>query len=150
MEPEEFIAWLGPTAQRICTKYGLFPSVCIAQAALETGWGKYVIGEYNLFGRKWDGWGGYIEKPTKEYIDGKWITVLDKFQGYDSLDQALEDYCMLITEEPIYQPCLQYLGNLEAFVQTLGPIYATDPNYAGKILRIIKANDLTNFDPEVL
>ena len=144
MLPEEFIAWLAPTAQEICHKYDLPASVCIAQGALESGWGKYIIGQFNLFGRKWNGVGYFIQVETEEFYDGQWQTINAKFQDYANLAEAVEDWCILITEEPVYAPCLEYRKDVEAFVSTLGPIYATDPDYGEKILSTIAANNLVD------
>lgn len=146
MNSEEFIAWLAPAAQQVCPKYNLLPSVCLAQSALESGWGEYIIGEYNLFGRKWNGAGDYLEKQTEEYYDGEWQTIIAKFQAYVSLEEAIEDWCILLTEEPVYEPCLPFRQNVEEFVKALGPIYATDPDYADKVLAIIAANELNQYD----
>lgn len=146
MSPEEFISWLGPTAQTVCRQYQLPASVCIAQGAIESGWGRYVIGEYNLFGRKWGGIGSYITQETDEYINGQWQTVIAKFQDYSSLGEAVQDWCVLLTEEPVYAPCLQWRQDVERFVAELAPIYATDPNYADKVLATIEANQLADYD----
>ena len=146
MSPEEFIAWLGPTAQTVCGQYRLPACVCIAQGAIESGWGRYVIGEYNLFGRKWGGTGPYVEQETDEYMNGQWQTVIAKFQDYSSLGEAVQDWCVLLTEEPVYAPCLQWRQDVERFVAELAPIYATDPNYADKVLATIEANQLADYD----
>ncbi|EAX47559.1 Mannosyl-glycoprotein endo-beta-N-acetylglucosamidase [Thermosinus carboxydivorans Nor1] len=149
MTPDEFIAWLGPVAQRVCRKYGLPASVCIAQGALESGWGRYVIGEYNLFGRKAVAGDKSITVTTQEYINGEWVTINDEFKDYDSLDEAVEDWCVLMTEEPAYADALavwQETHDVEQFVRTMGPVYATDPEYADKVLATIRANDLTQYD----
>lgn len=145
MSPEGFIAWLAPAAQIICREYNLPVSVCIAQGALESGWGKYVIGEFNIFGRKWNGVGNYIEVETEEFYDGQWQTIIAKFQDYANLDEAVEDWCILITEEPVYATCLEYREEVEEFVRILGPIYATDPEYADKVLSTIAANHLEDY-----
>ncbi|MEG6584314.1 glycoside hydrolase family 73 protein [Dendrosporobacter sp. 1207_IL3150] len=146
MTPEDFLDWLSPVAKRVCKEFGLFSSVCIAQGALESGWGEAIIGKYNLFGRKWNGVGKYIEVSTQEYYDGEYHTIVAKFQDYDSLEEAVKDWCFLITEEPVYSPCLDVKDNLIQFVETLSPIYATDPHYADKIISTIRANDLTLYD----
>lgn len=146
MNSEDFIAWLAPTAQKVCAAHELPASVCIAQGALESGWGRYIIGEYNLFGRKWNGIGRYLEKQTEEYYDGQWQTVTAKFQDYGSLEEAIQDWCILLIEEPVYQPCLSFRKDAEEFVKVLGPIYATDPDYADKVLSIISANELAQYD----
>ena len=145
MYPEEFIAWLAPVAQIICRNYDLPVSVCIAQGALESGWGKYKIGQFNIFGRKWNGVGDYIAVETEEFYDGQWQSIVAKFQDYANLDDAVEDWCILITEEPVYRQCLEYRTVVEAFVHILGPIYATDPEYAGKVLSTIAANNLEDY-----
>ncbi|WP_312521342.1 glucosaminidase domain-containing protein [Anaerospora sp.] len=146
MDPEQFIDWLVPAAQPTCRSYQLPVSVCVAQAAIESGWGKYCIGKYNLFGRKYNGSGAYIEKVTDEYIDGEWLTITAKFQDYASLEEAVEDWCILLTQEPVYEGCLAYRDHAEQFIQALAPIYATDPDYEDKVLATIHANDLTQFD----
>jgi len=146
MDPDEFIAWLAPVACSVCPAYRLPASVCVAQAALESGWGKYRIGSYNLFGRKYNGSGPFIEEVTEEYINGEWLTVTAKFQDYASLREAVEDWCILITQEPAYAACLDYLDNVQQFVETLASVYATDPDYADKVLATISANNLTQFD----
>lgn len=146
MSSEEFIAWLGPTASEVCRSYQLPASVCIAQAALESGWGRYVIGQYNLFGRKYNGSGLYVELETQEYLDNQWQTVLAKFQDYSSLEEAVNDWCILLTEEPAYASCLEHKDDVAAFVAAVAPVYATDPDYADKVLATIQANRLLVFD----
>lgn len=146
MTPQEFISWLGPAAQLTCKQYRLFASVCVAQAALESGWGKYKIGEYNLFGRKWAGQGAYIEKTTQEYLNGQWVTIVDKFIDYTSLEEAIADWCILLTQEPLYADCLNYLQDRDGFVKAVGAVYATDPEYADIVLRIINTYDLSKLD----
>lgn len=149
MTPQEFINWLAPSAVAQCKPYNLPPSVVIAQGALESGWGKYVIGNYNFFGRKWNGTGAYIEVPTQEYYNGEWVTEVDKFQDYPDLLHAIDDWCILITQEPAYSYAWSVWCNthdVAQFVYALGPVYATDPNYAHNVMSTINANDLTQYD----
>lgn len=145
MISEEFINWIAPGVQEICKKYNLFSSVCIAQAALESGWGRYTIGKYNLFGRKAVDGDKSILVTTQECYDGEWQNISAAFKDYDSLEDAIEDYCVLLTEEPVYASCLEQT-TVEDFVNTLGPIYATDPEYANKILQTIGASELQEYD----
>lgn len=146
MMPEDFLDWLAPTAQRICRQYGLPASVCIAQGALESGWGEAVIGKYNLFGRKWSGSGRFIEVSTQEYHQGVYETIVAKFQHYDSLEEAVTDWCLLLTEDGVYSPCQSGTTDLIKFIETLGTVYATDPHYTDKIISIINANHLRRCD----
>ncbi len=149
MTPDEFIEYIGNTAGKVCADHNLPASVCIAQAALESGWGRYCIGSYNYFGRKYNGWGDYVVKPTQEYINGEWTTIYAKFQSYDSLEDAINDWCVLLTEEPAYSNALDTwhkTWDVAEFVKALAPVYATDPDYASKVLSTINANDLMRFD----
>lgn len=149
MTPDEFIDYIGDTAGNVCAKYNLPASVCIAQAILESGWGRYCIGQFNYFGRKWNGWGNYERRQTTEYINGEYITIYDKFQSYESLEEAIRDWCILITEEPAYADALAEWHkdwSVTDFVYALAPVYATDPDYASKILATMDANDLYRFD----
>ena len=149
MTPDEFIDFIGDTAGKICAKYNLPASVCIAQAILESGWGKYCIGQFNYFGRKWNGWGNYVRQQTTEYENGHYVTIYDKFQSYESLEDAIRDWCVLIKEEPAYAEALAVWENgwcVEDFVWALAPVYATDPDYARKIIATMEANDLYRFD----
>lgn len=149
MTPDEFIDFIGDTAGKVCSKYNLPASVCIAQAILESGWGRYCIGQFNYFGRKWNGWGNYVRQQTTEYINGEYVTIYDKFQSYESLEEAIRDWCVLIKEEPAYSNALaewQSNWNVEDFVYALAPVYATDPDYAHKIIATINANNLYRFD----
>ena len=151
MTPDEFIDFIGDTAGKVCAEYNLPASVCIAQAILESGWGRYCIGQFNYFGRKWHGWGNYVRQQTTEYDYDSchYITIYDKFQSYSSLEEAIRDWCILITEEPAYSNALaewQSNWNVEDFVHALAPVYATDPDYAHKIIATINANNLYRFD----
>lgn len=149
MEPEEFIELIGNPAGKICANYNLPASVCIAQAAIESGWGRYCIGNYNYFGRKYNGWGNYVTKETQEYIHGQYETITDRFQSYDSLEDAVKDWCALMTDEPLYAEALaewHKTWDIGAFVEAMAVVYATDPDYARKVMVTIRANDLERFD----
>ena len=149
MIPQTFINWLAPAAQAQCKCYDLPPSVVIAQAAIESGWGQYTIGQYNLFGRKWNGTGEYIEKWTQEWDGSQMVDVLAKFQDYPDLLHAIDDWCILMTQEPVYANAWGIWCNthdVNQFVRAMGQIYATDPDYADKVITTIQANNLTQFD----
>lgn len=150
MNAEEFINMIGPAARRVCLVYNLPASVCIAQAAIESAWGEAVIGEYNFFGRKWNNKGPHIPLPTKEVdANGNWYTTTAEFQLYNSMDEAVEDWCQLMRNEPAYAEAVAIWDstwNLTEFVTAMAKKYATDPDYARKVLSTIAANNLTVYD----
>lgn len=159
LSPEDFFNQLAPVAVPICKAYGLPPSVLLAQAAIESGWNQYTIGQFNLFGRKWNGSGPYLERWTEEqqpedaytpddrhvYLGNGWWNVFARFQDYNSLADAVTDWCVLITQDEKYQEVNNHLDSLEDFVRTLAPIYATRETYADDILATIRANELTQY-----
>ena len=147
MQPEDFFAWIAPTAVKVCKEYNLYPSVCMAQAAIESGWGDACIGEFNLFGRKAVSGDESIVLQTSEYEGGQWIEVDAAFKLYHSLDEAIRDYCILLTEEPCYMGALVFIGkDRDSYIEAMARVYATSPEYANSIKNTIRANDLDGYD----
>jgi len=148
--PQEFVETLWPHAERAARRLGADPKALLAQAALETGWGKAVIrhpgGEssHNLFNIKADSrWDGErVAKQTLEYRDGVAVQERAPFRSYDSYAQSFEDYVRFLQDNPRYEGALQRAGDARAFVRELQDAgYATDPKYADKIERILE-NDV--------
>ena len=119
----------------------------MGQAALETGWGRRVIrnadgsSSNNLFGIKaGPGWKGKVATAvTTEYINGKPHAKVEKFRAYDSYADAFKDYARMLSNNPRYEKVLAHGGDATAFAHGLQRAgYATDPQYAAKLSRIIK------------
>ena len=123
----------------------------IAQAALESGWGNSALSTqgHNLFGVKWNGTGNYVTMPTQEYYGGQWHTINAKFQSYNSYYDSLTGYAQLIknnfpnsTRANAATPQIA-AANLKYGVYGS---YATDPNYANSLDRMISDYELTRYD----
>lgn len=145
MTPDEYLKWITTTARAVCAAYDLPYACVVAQGAIESEWGRYIIGEFNIFGRKWNGSGNYIETETKEDDGaGNLYTITAKFQDYPSLAEAVRDWCELMLWGPYEVYGRQYQADhcLEPFVKGVASIYATDINYADKLLQTIRACDL--------
>lgn len=139
--PEAFVASIAPTAKAVAEELGIDPRIVIAQAALETGWGKSVKGN-NLFGIKSHGKKDGLMVQTHEVEDGKRIKVRDSFRQYDSYDESIADYGSFIQQNKRYKPMLQ-AATLREQVEALGKSgYATDPEYADKVMAIAKSKRL--------
>ena len=144
--PEEFVAAMMPMAEQAAQRLGVDPKYLVAQAALETGWGKRMQrsadGEssYNLFGIKSHGWQGRsADANTTEYINGRFVKQNDSFRKYDSFAHSFNDYVNFLQQNPRYEKALQAAGNAEDYVRELQRAgYATDPDYAAKISRIAR------------
>ncbi|WP_025759757.1 flagellar assembly peptidoglycan hydrolase FlgJ [Enterobacter sichuanensis] len=141
-----FIARLLRPGQAAAQQSGLHPHLILAQAALESGWGKREIPaadgrpSHNLFGIKATGdWQGKTtEITTTEYINGVKQKVKAAFRVYDSYEHALADYAKLLTRNPRYRGVVQS-GSPEQGAKALqAGGYATDPAYAKKLITIIQ------------
>ncbi len=152
---QSFIQGLYPYAQQAASKLNLDPKVLIAQAALETGWGKFIMhdkqGEpgFNLFGIKSaNGWeGDAIEIDTLEVENSIVKKVKAQFRKYQNFAESFEDYTRFLLNNNRYQKAVSMAENPESFVKELQSAgYATDPNYAAKIMRIFSNEMLQKFD----
>lgn len=145
-EPTEFIQRLLPAATKAAEQLGLEPLALIAQAALETGWGQRMfktssgVDSHNLFGIKAHGnWQGDVAVvDTLEYRQGIAQKEKARFRAYDSPEQSMQDYVDLIQQNPRYQAALNAAADVKSYFRQLQAAgYATDPNYAEKILSVL-------------
>lgn len=149
--PEQFIDTLWPYAQRAAERLGVDAEVILSQAALETGWGKYILSDqqgssFNLFNIKADSrWpGDFVYKNALEYRDGRPLHEQSRFRAYDSYQDSFDDYVRFLQTQPRYQNALQQVDDADAFVEALHQAgYATDPQYADKIKRIMSSDMLS-------
>jgi flagellar protein FlgJ len=125
---------------------GIPADFMLAQAALETGWGRRDIRmadgspSHNVFGIKAGAnWKGPVaEITTTEYVGGQPRRVTARFRAYASSDDAFADYARLMTRNPRYAPVLAQAKSAHGFAQALQRAgYATDPAYADKLARVI-------------
>lgn len=144
---DEFMATMLPLAKDAAARIGVDPSVLVAQAALETGWGKSIMRQqdgsssHNLFGIKATGnWnGGQARAITSEFREGKMVKETADFRSYDSYADSFHDLVSLLQNNNRYKEVVNSADNPEQFVKELQKAgYATDPNYASKISQIAK------------
>ncbi|MGF1616004.1 MAG: flagellar assembly peptidoglycan hydrolase FlgJ [Gammaproteobacteria bacterium] len=144
--PQRFVQTLLPQATRAAQRLGVAPQVLIAQAALETGWGRAMIrhadgtNSFNLFGIKADGrWpGARVVVPTLEFVQGVMERRPSAFRAYTNISESFDDYVDLIRQAPRYQAALASGGDAAAYVHGLQAAgYATDPRYAEKVLAVM-------------
>ncbi len=141
-----FLDRLGGHAEEVSRMTGIPAKFMLGQAALESGWGKREIlnadgsTSHNLFGIKvTGGWKGkVVETATTEYVNGVPETRVEKFRAYDSYADAFRDYARLLKNNPRYEQVIANARDVAGFAQGLQRAgYATDPNYAAKLTRII-------------
>lgn len=153
--PEHFIRSLAPYAEKAAQRLGVDPKALLAQAALETGWGKAVIrhpdgnSSHNLFNIKADSrWQGErVAKQTLEYRQGIASKEVAHFRSYGSLEESFHDYAAFLQNSPRYAEALQQGKEADRYVEALQDAgYATDPAYAQKIKRIMHGDVMASAD----
>ncbi len=143
---ENFISRMLPFASQASQASGVPPQLMLGQAALESGWGRREIrmadgsNSFNLFGIKAGGsWNGKVaDVMTTEYKDGIAHRQVEKFRAYPSYAEAFRDYATMISSNPRYAGVLQQGNDVAGLTQAMQKAgYATDPNYADKLARVM-------------
>ncbi|MEC9482845.1 MAG: flagellar assembly peptidoglycan hydrolase FlgJ [Halomonas sp.] len=142
-----FLAQLEGPAQAASRKTGVPAELILAQAALETGWGRHEIpttdggNSHNLFGIKagsrWQG--ETTDITTTEYVNGQPVKQVDRFRVYDSFEAAFTDYARLIGDNPRYAGVLTASDAQGAAHALQAGGYATDPAYADKLIAVMQS-----------
>lgn len=148
--PEQFVHDVMPHAEAAAVSLGVDPRVLVAQAALETGWGRHMPHDastngYNLFGIKadtrWDG--DRVAWDTLEHDGVEFKPTRAQFRAYEDVSHAVNDYVDFIQGNPRYQDALANAADPRAYVNALQQAgYATDPAYADKVLSILQGSRL--------
>jgi flagellar protein FlgJ len=144
---QAFLSRLASEADEASRSTGIPAKFMLGQAALESGWGKRQIvaadgsPSHNLFGIKATGnWNGrVVQATTTEYVNGVPQKKIEKFRAYDSYADSFRDYAKLLRSNPRYENVLANAQDVKGFAQGLQNAgYATDPEYAAKLTRIIQ------------
>ena len=153
MNKSEFIATIAPLVIAENNKRGkpLYPSVVIAQAICESGWGqsKIMMKANAIFGIKaTSSWKGKVYNAnTQECYDGSTYTNITAcFRAYNSLAESIADYFDLITKSERYRKACVSNSPLECITAIKNGGYATSPTYINTIMSIINSNGLTKYD----
>lgn len=145
---QAFIQSIARHAQEIEETTGIPASVTIAQAIIESGWGKSLLSEANnFFGIKGRGPAGSISVNVYEYINGQRVRVNSHFRKYNSLIESFQDHARVISESPRYKKAMQLVDDPKSFVRELKRAgYATNPRYADIIIGIMERYNLSQYN----
>ncbi|QDK70520.1 LysM peptidoglycan-binding domain-containing protein [Lactococcus protaetiae] len=152
---EAFIENIASSAKPIADANGLYPSVMIAQAILESNWGTSQLANspyYNLFGIQGSYQGKSVVFKTQEYLNGKWVTKDMPFRVYPSFNESFQDNAYVLKTTnfgsgPYYIKA--WRANASTYQQATAALtgkYATDPSYGASLNNIIAQYNLTRFD----
>jgi hypothetical protein len=149
----EFIDTVGAAAQRSRRTTGVPASVTVAQAILESDWGRSRLTRQgnNLFGIKAlggaTGPAGVVTLATWEYLDGGNVIVQAPFKAYKTFEQSIDDHGGFFTRNRRYSAALGVAGDARAFARAIQDAgYATDPSYAAKLIALMDRYNLYRFD----
>jgi len=148
----DFIAAVGAAAQSSMKNTGVPASVTVAQAILESDWGRSRLTRQgnNLFGIKalnGPGPDGVVTMATWEYLSDGNVLVQAPFKAYYTLEQSIDDHGKFFTSNHRYAAALDVAKDPRAFAQAIQDAgYATDPNYASKLIGLMDKYNLYRFD----
>ncbi|HEU4347436.1 MAG TPA: sporangiospore maturation cell wall hydrolase GsmA [Actinoplanes sp.] len=156
MTTEQFIAAAVPGAQQGWRQYGVPPSVTIAQAILESGWGRSGLSmtHKNYFGIKCQNGrfgtlasGCYTYRTNECTKAGNCFTTTGSFRTYATMAHSFRDHGNFLRVNSRYKPAFGYTRNANKFIWTVWKAgYATDPNYYTKITGLMSSHELYKYD----
>lgn len=135
-------------AQRTQAKWGPYASVTCAQWALESAWGAHMSGKNNPFGIKSRPGEPCTSCTTWEVLDGVRRSMPQNFRDFASMDEAFDQHGKLLATGSAYALARSFVGHHDAngYAHALTGHYATDPQYGAKLVSIMKAHELYQFD----
>ena len=139
-------------AQQAQKEFGVPSSITIAQATLESGWGQSALARQanNYFGIKANAKAQpaeYMEFPTEEFVDGRKVQEVARFERFSSPIASFKAHGYLLNMALRYRPAMAVKGDPEKFAQALQDCgYSTNPDYAAKLMQIVRQFDLTQYD----
>ena len=150
--PENFARDVWPHAQRVARELNVPAEGVLAQAALETGWGRHVMpgqdgtASMNLFGikagRSWSG--DSVAQRTIEFDGDIARQEVARFRSYSDVAESFDDYANLITSNARYESVRNHGNDVQGFAAALADSgYATDPQYAQKIARVASSDTMS-------
>jgi flagellum-specific peptidoglycan hydrolase FlgJ len=146
---DAFIDSISDAAIESQIESGVPASITIAQAAIESGRGKSGLTReaHNYFGIKGEGPAGHVIMKTREVIGGQSVMVDAKFCKYHNAAESFVEHGRFFLQNRRYRGAMLVADDAKQFaveIQRAG--YATDPEYAKKLIRMIDHYDLTRFD----
>src|SRR5215469_6765163 len=144
---QQFIDMVMPGAVTAQRKYGVPAAVTIAQAIEESGWGQSDLAarDHNLFGIKGTGPAGSDMLPTQEFENGQMVNRTAIFRVYHDFAESIDDHGRLLATSGYYRQAMADRQDPDKFAASLTGIYATDPAYGSKLIRIMQQYDLYRY-----
>ncbi len=145
---QQFIESVAPGAINGWNKYGVLPSITVAQAILESGWGRSSLSTqaHNLFGIKSSYNGHSVTMRTREVYGGRSVYINDAFRAYANNSESVEDHGNFLYVNSRYRNLLGDTNYASVARKLRADGYATDPNYANALIRLVQTYGLNQLD----
>ena len=149
---QNFIESVAPGAIAGWKEYGVLPSVTVAQAILESGWGQSSLASqyHNLFGIKGSYYGQSVNLNTNEYYGGRYVNIVDGFRAYPNNSASVEDHGNFLYSNSRYHNLLGDTNYVSVANKLHADGYATAPNYASALINLVRTYNLTQLDKVAL
>lgn len=152
--PAEFIEYAVLPAQEGMAEYNVPASVSLAQAIVESNWAQseLTVKGLNYFGIKCTGQSPYatgcLERPTQECdAEGRCAQTVAAFRTYSSAEDSFRDHGHFLTTNPRYEDAFDHVDDPDRFAQEIAEAgYATDPDYADKLIELMQQYDLYQYN----
>ena len=141
---QQQLSFLEMAAAAAVKESGLPPELTVAQAILESGWGAHAPGN-NIWGIKARPGEPYTRKTTTEFIHGQEVHLEQDFESFPTLADAFARHNQLIQSAAPYRAAIEQYqagGDVPTLIRGVAAHYATDPNYADKILALSSRADV--------
>ena len=149
MQKDAFLSIAVGPARASQKATGVPASVTLAQAIIESGWGDSHMGDaWNFFGIKAKSGEPFVVVRTREVVGGKDVFINAKFRRFASMEECFREHGRFLRDNPRYAPAFK-TTDPESFARAIHAAgYATDPHYSDALIRIIRENDLTQYDTD--
>jgi len=127
---------------------GIPPSIILAQAILESGWGRSRLAQshHNLFGVKATSGQSMVRLPTLEHGPKGVHITRAKFRTFSDDEASIKHHGALLAEDPRYAHALPMRGDWGDYIAEIAPIYASDPRYVRRITQLVESYGLDRWD----
>lgn len=149
---QQFIQSVAPGAIEGWNKYRVLPSVTVAQAIVESGWGRSGLSTraHNLFGIKGSYNGNSITMRTREVYGGRSVYVNANFRAYANNSESVADHGRFLNVNSRYRNLLGDTNYVSVANKLRQDGYATDPSYARTLIRFVQTYNLNQLDAVAL
>jgi flagellum-specific peptidoglycan hydrolase FlgJ/nucleoid-associated protein YgaU len=149
---QQFIESVAAGAVQGWSKYKVLPSITVAQAILESGWGQSSLSTsaHNLFGIKGSYNGHSVTMRTREVYGGRSVYINDNFRAYANNSESVEDHGNFLASNRRYNNLIGDTNYVSVANKLRQDGYATDPSYAQSLIKLVQTYNLTQLDAVAL